>query len=58
MFYADSMGLKRIAERIAGFERELGQRWKSSSLLQRLAEDGKTFRIFDKERAARLGLRG
>jgi 3-hydroxyacyl-CoA dehydrogenase len=53
MFFADSVGLKRIAERIAGFERELGQRWKLSPLLKDLAAEGKTFRSFDRERAAR-----
>ncbi len=54
MFYADSVGLGTILERIATFERELGQRWKASSLLQQLGEAGKTFRMFDKERASRL----
>ena len=53
MFYADSVGLKKIAERIRDFERELGARWKSSPLLEKLAEAGKTFRTFDKERAVR-----
>ncbi len=51
MFYADSMGLKKMVERIRDFERELGVRWKVSPLLQELAEAGKTFRIFDKEHA-------
>jgi 3-hydroxyacyl-CoA dehydrogenase len=51
MFYADSVGLKRIAKRISEFERELGPRWKLSPLLRQLADAGKTFRTFDKERA-------
>lgn len=51
MFYADSVGLKKIVERIRDFERELGVRWKLSPLLQKLADAGKTFRIFDKEHA-------
>ena len=50
MFYADSIGLKRIVERIAGFEREFGARWNVSSLLQRLAESDTTFRSFDEAR--------
>lgn len=52
MFYADSVGLERIVERISAFEREFGARWKVSGLLQQLADAGKTFRIFDKERSA------
>jgi hypothetical protein len=52
MFYADSVGLKTIVERIARFEREFGARWKVSPLLQRLADAGKTFRSFDESRGA------
>lgn len=51
MFYADSVGLKKIVERIRDFQRELGVRWKLSPLLEKLADAGKTFRIFDKEHA-------
>jgi 3-hydroxyacyl-CoA dehydrogenase len=49
MFYADSVGLKRVVETITGFEHEFGARWKVSSLLRHLAEAGKTFRSFDEE---------
>jgi len=49
MFYADSIGLNRIVERIGSFEKELGLRWKVSPLLRKLAEDGRTFRSFDEE---------
>jgi 3-hydroxyacyl-CoA dehydrogenase len=52
MFYADSVGLKTIVERMARFEREFGARWKVSPLLQRLADAGKTFRSFDESRGA------
>ena len=51
-FCADSVGLKRIVERISSFEREFGARWKVSPLLRQLAEAGKTFRSFDAERGA------
>ena len=54
MFYADSIGLNRIVERMASFEKEMGPRWEVSALLQKLAEDGKTFRSFDEE----LGTKG
>ena len=57
MFYADSIGLNRIVERIGSFEKELGLRWKVSPLLRKLAEDGRTFRSFDEEQV-RKGERG
>ena len=50
MFYADSVGLKHIVERISTFETEFGERWKVSPLLRKLADAGKTFRSFDQER--------
>jgi 3-hydroxyacyl-CoA dehydrogenase len=50
MFYADSIGLKHIVERISRFEHELGTRWIISPLLRELADAGKTFRSLDKER--------
>lgn len=53
MFHADSVGLKRIVEPIASFERESGQRWNVSPLLRQPGESGKTFRAYDKERAPR-----
>ncbi len=49
MFYADTVGLRRIFERICQFENELGQRWKPAPLLQRLAAEGKSFREYDAE---------
>jgi len=51
MFYADMVGTKRILERVVGFHREHGERWKPASLLLRLAETGKTFGEHDAERA-------
>jgi 3-hydroxyacyl-CoA dehydrogenase len=47
MFYADTIGLANIHDRIAAFHRELGSRWKPASLLARLAQGGSTFREFD-----------
>ena len=52
MFYADSVSLKHIHDRISSFEREFGPWWKVSPLLQTLAEHGKTFRSFDEEHRA------
>ena len=52
MFYADSVGLRHVVERISSFQDEFGERWKVSPLLRKLAEAGKTFRSFDEERGA------
>lgn len=54
MFYADAVGLKHIVERISTFDREMGARWKVSPPLRKLAESGKTFRTFDKERSSSI----
>jgi 3-hydroxyacyl-CoA dehydrogenase len=53
MFYADSVGLKRVVETITGFEHDFGARWKVSPLLLQLAEAGKNFRRFDEEHGVR-----
>jgi 3-hydroxyacyl-CoA dehydrogenase len=47
MFYADTVGLGTIYDRITAFHRELGPRWKPAPLLERLAHEGSTFREFD-----------
>ena len=51
MFYADSVGLKRIVSRISDFEREHGPRWKVAPLLHKLAAANSSFREWDKGRA-------
>jgi 3-hydroxyacyl-CoA dehydrogenase len=43
MFWADSVGLGKVLQSIRGFEKQLGESWKPSNLLQQLAEQGKTF---------------
>lgn len=43
MFYADTIGLDRVYQRVAEFERQHGQFWKPAPLLKRLAESGRTF---------------
>jgi 3-hydroxyacyl-CoA dehydrogenase len=52
MWYADTVGLKKIYERVCAFEKQHGQLWKPAALLQRLAETGKTFASFDTDRGA------
>jgi 3-hydroxyacyl-CoA dehydrogenase len=46
MWYADTVGLKKVYERICDFQRRLGSWWEPAPLLQRLAEQGKTFAEF------------
>ena len=44
MFYADTMGLKNVLQRIEGFEQAHGpELWEPASLLKKLAAAGKTF---------------
>jgi 3-hydroxyacyl-CoA dehydrogenase len=50
MWYADTVGLPRVVERIRQFESQHGSAWKPSDLLVRLAESGRTFADFDRER--------
>ena len=50
MFYADTIGLKKVYDRVCQFEKEHGFWWKPSPLLKRLAEAGKTFADFDREK--------
>jgi 3-hydroxyacyl-CoA dehydrogenase len=52
MFYASTVGLARVYERICQFEKEMGERWRPARLLRRLAEEGKSFREFDEEKGA------
>ena len=47
MFFADSVGLRRVHERVAAFHRELGPRFEPAPLLARLAQEGSSFREYD-----------
>lgn len=46
MFYADTVGLRQVYERISEFHRQHGEFWTPAPLLQQLAEQGKSFRDF------------
>jgi 3-hydroxyacyl-CoA dehydrogenase len=48
MWYADTVGLKKVYARIQEFEKQHGNLWAPAPLLKRLAEEGKTFADFDK----------
>jgi 3-hydroxyacyl-CoA dehydrogenase len=52
MWYADTVGLKRVYERITEFHRTHGEIWEPAPLLKQLAEQGKTFAGFGKEEGA------
>jgi len=52
MWYADTIGLKTVHDRIRQFEQQHGARWAPAPLLTKLAESGKTFAGLDADRAA------
>ncbi|HEX8763899.1 MAG TPA: 3-hydroxyacyl-CoA dehydrogenase NAD-binding domain-containing protein, partial [Candidatus Acidoferrum sp.] len=52
MWYADSVGLKKVSERILEFHRQHGELWEPAPLLKQLAEQGKTFAEHNKEQRA------
>jgi 3-hydroxyacyl-CoA dehydrogenase len=43
MWYADTVGLKKIYERVSEFHKQLGALWTPAPLLKKLAEEGGTF---------------
>ena len=49
MWYADTVGLKKVYDRIQEFHKEHGEIWAPAPLLKRLAEEGKSFADLDKE---------
>jgi 3-hydroxyacyl-CoA dehydrogenase len=46
MFYADTVGLAKVHERICEFHRQHGEFWTPAPLLKRLAGEGKAFKDF------------
>src|SRR6201981_1515791 len=52
MWYADTVGLKQVYERVSEFHRQHGENWRPAPLLKELAEQGKTFSDFGKEAGA------
>ncbi len=47
MWYADTVGLDKVAARVKEFHREHGELWAPAPLLERLAAEGKTFASLD-----------
>lgn len=50
MFYADTVGLGKVLERIEEFHAQHGHWWRPAPLLKQLAERGSTFTEWDKAR--------
>jgi 3-hydroxyacyl-CoA dehydrogenase len=52
MWYADTLGLKRVYDRVLEFHQQRGELWEPAPLLKELAEQGKTFAEYEKEHHA------
>ena len=50
MFHAGLIGLKQVYDRVCEFQAQHGELWEPAPLLKQLAEEGKTFAQWDKER--------
>jgi len=48
MWYADTVGLKKVYARICDFHRQHGELWEPAPLLKRLADEGRTFAEFNR----------
>lgn len=56
MWYADTVGLAEVHDRVREFHRRHGELWTPAPLLSRLASEGKTFADWDRRiRANALG---
>ncbi len=52
MWYAETVGLKNVYDRICEFEQQHGELWTPAPLLKQLAESGRTFSDYSKEQRA------
>ena len=52
MWYADTVGLQQVCDRVFEFHRQHGEIWRPAPLLKRLADEGKRFADFGKEEGA------
>jgi 3-hydroxyacyl-CoA dehydrogenase len=63
MWYADTVGVKQVYDRVGSFRQKFGELWEPAPLLARLAAEGRTFASLDAEkspekaREERLGAR-
>ena len=52
MWYADTVGLKKVYDRVLEFQKQHGEIWEPAPLLKQLAEQGKKFADFTREQGA------
>jgi 3-hydroxyacyl-CoA dehydrogenase len=52
MWYADTVGVKKVYDRVCEFHKRHGELWEPAPLLKQLAEQGKSFADFKKEQGA------
>ncbi len=52
MWYADTVGLKKVYDRICEFQQQHGELWQPAPLLKHLADQGTTFAEFNSEHGA------
>jgi 3-hydroxyacyl-CoA dehydrogenase len=52
MWYADTVGLRKVYDRVAEFHQQHGELWQPAPLLEQLAEQGKLFADFHREHGA------
>ena len=52
MWYADTVGLKKVFERVSEFHKVHGELWAPAPLLEQLAKEDRTFAEFSQERSA------
>ena len=52
MWHADTVGVKKVYERICEFHKQHGETWAPAPLLKQLAEQGKTFAEFSRDQRA------
>ena len=55
MWYADTVGLEKVYERVCEFHRQHGVLWEPAPLLKELASQGRTFADFIRERSIAPG---
>jgi 3-hydroxyacyl-CoA dehydrogenase len=51
MWYANTVGLRKVYDRVCQFHAQHGELWEPAPLLKQLAETGQTFADFDKAKA-------
>jgi 3-hydroxyacyl-CoA dehydrogenase len=56
MWYADTVGLKKVRDRIREFHQKHGEFWEPAPLLDKLADQGETFAAYDAAREHALAI--